>query len=314
MDMMVGDIGGTNARLAWASWRDGALQLDGIRIFRSADFTDFGDILRSFVDGRSVEHACIGVPGPVHDNHCRVTNLPWELDGDRLARSLGLGRVTLINDLQAAASGLDAVPPAHLRLLSPGEAVSGGNQAVIAPGTGLGEAGRVFDGRRYRAHATEGGHASFAPFDRQTFALQQWLADRHGHVSWERLLSGPGLSAIDQFLATADDPAAKPRDAALIDAADKAGETRAHRALQLFVSLLGREAGNLALKWMATGGLYLAGGIAPHIGDRLLDYGLREAYLDKGRMRPLLEQIPFQLVSDPYLALRGAAMYSASLD
>lgn len=313
MRVMVGDIGGTNARLAWAVWRDGGLQLDDIRIFASADYADFSDILRAFIAGRRVDVACIGVPGPVRDNRCKVTNLPWALDGERIAHALSIARVVLLNDLEAAATGLEAVAPEHLQLLSPGEALRGGNQAVIAPGTGLGEAGRVFDGGRYRAHATEGGHASFAPYDEQSFALQQWLKTQYGHVSWERLLSGPGLSAIDHFLATRDHPVARPRSAAEVDAADVAGEPRAQQALRLFIRLLGMEAGNLALKWMATGGLYLAGGIAPHIADRLLNYGLREAYLDKGRMRPLLTQIPFRLVTDPYLAMRGAALYSASL-
>lgn len=313
MDVIVGDVGGTNARLAWAVWQGDALQLEDIRVFPSADYADFADILRAFIGEHSVASACIGVPGPVRDNRCKVTNLPWVLDGEKIAQALGIPSLWLLNDLEAAAYGLEASPPEHLQLLNRGHAQPGGNQALIAPGTGLGEAGRVYDGSRYRAHATEGGHASFAPYDAQSFALQQWLQQQYGHVSWERLLSGPGLSAIDHFLATRDDPAASPRTAAEIDAADAAGEPRARQAMRLFIGLLGMEAGNLALKWMATGGLYLAGGIAPRIADRLLAYGLLEAYLDKGRMRPLLERIPFWLVSDPYLAMRGASLYSASL-
>lgn len=309
-DLIVGDVGGTNARLAWARVIDGGVGLEDITIFPSADFADFADILRTFAGDSAVRNACIGVPGPVRDNRCKVTNLPWQLDGQVLGSAVGIEAVRLINDLEAAAYGLDALDGDALTCLHPGQGVAQGNQAVIAPGTGLGEAGRVSIGDGYRAFATEGGHASFAPYDEDSFALRQWLSARHGHVSWERLLSGPGLAAIDGFLAEQLGEPADEREPAAVSEAALAGEARAQQALQWFIRLLGMEASNLALKWMATGGVYLAGGIAPRLAERLLP-DLIDAFLDKGRMRAVLERMPVWLVTDPYLALRGAALYSA---
>jgi glucokinase len=223
----------------------------------------------------------------------------------------------VINDLEAAAAGLHGLPAGMRVTLHPGSPDPAGNAALIAPGTGLGEAGLFHDGRRHRPFATEGGHASFAPRGPRQRNLLRHLARRHGHVSWERVVSGPGLVAIYEFLLRRD-PAPEPEwlaearrrgdAAAIISAAGIDGRSATCRqALDLFVDCLGSETGNLALKVMATGGVFIAGGIAPKILPRLRDGRLVRAFLAKGRMLPLLAAMPVHVVLEPRLALVGAA-------
>jgi glucokinase len=252
----------------------------------------------------------------VRDNACRTTNLPWQLDGGALAMELGLPAVRLINDLEAAGWGVEQVTPEHRELLHPGDPVPRGNQAIIAAGTGLGEAGRVWCGDGYRPFATEGSHADFAPGDPTEIARMAWLGGWFGHVSWERLVSGQGLVNIYRFLREQGGAACHPdplgaEDAAAAIAVRAGDDGLCGEALDRFVRLFGAEAGNLALKLMATGGLFVAGGIAPKIAERLRQGGFVEAFLAKGRMRPLLEAMPVTLLSDPHLALKGAAVYGS---
>jgi glucokinase len=321
MRLIVGDVGGTNARLALAQWHGGELRLSPPLVYGSAGEGEFAPILRRFIgqahaDG--VAGAVIGIAGPVRDNRCQTTNLPWQLDGDALATALGLPFVALINDLEAAAWGIDQVPETHCRVLQSGRPVPRGNRALIAAGTGLGEAGLTWCEAGYRPFATEGGHADFASADAEQLALRDWLAVRHGgHVSWERLVSGPGLADLYRFLreqggsAATPDPLQAADVGAAVSAAAAAGDPLCAAALQRFVRLFGAEAGNLALKLMASGGLYVAGGIAPRIAERLAAGEFLAAFHDKGRMRPLLEAVPVILLSDPQLALKGAAVYGS---
>jgi glucokinase len=320
MRLIVGDVGGTNARLALAEWHGNRLRLSASLVYSSAEAGDFAPILRRFMgqthaDG--VAGAVIGIAGPVRDNRCNTTNLPWQLEGDALASGMALPFVTLLNDLEAAAWGIDQVSAAQCRAMQVGQPVPRGNRALIAAGTGLGQAGMLWCSDGYRPFATEGGHSDFAAMDADDLALRDWLAARYGgHVSWERLVSGPGLADLYRFLREQGGAACSPDPlessdvgAAVTRAADL--DPLCAAALQRFIRLFGAETGNLALKLMATGGLYIAGGIAPQIADRLAQGDFIAALRDKGRMRPLLEAMPVFLLDDPQLALKGAAVYGA---
>jgi glucokinase len=325
MDFIVGDVGGTHARLAVARVAEATVELLHERLYPSRDYPGLGPILREFLEQaprRGATQACIGVAGPVRGNSCKATNLPWSLDGDALAREAGLARLVLLNDLEAAAWGLDALDDSAVVTLHSGDPQPRGNQAVIAAGTGLGEAGRVWCDDGYRVFASEGSHGDFAPGSELGYSLHQWLTAKYGgHVSWERVVSGPGLVDLHAFLreaggrATPDwlrlameenDPAG-----AIATAAQLHDDPVCLEALDLFVCYFGAEAGNHALKLMATGGVYLAGGIAPKIASRFAAAGFLDAFFDKGRMEGLMRQMPVHLVTDTNLALYGAALCAA---
>jgi glucokinase len=261
----------------------------------------------------------------VRENRCTATNLPWTLDGGELARSLGLAELVLLNDLEAVGYGIDVLRADEILELQSGAARAAGNRAVIAAGTGLGEAGLYWDGSAHRPFATEGGHADFAPADERELDLHRFLLREHGRVSWERAVSGPGLVSLYRYLrqngeiASAGEPPGIAAEmqrgdpAAVISRLAAAGESAlCVRALELFVKLYGAEAGNLALKTMATGGLYIAGGIARKNLDWLAGAIFIEAFRAKGRMRPLLEAMPVRVILNDATALVGAARHAAS--
>jgi len=263
--------------------------------------------------------ACVAVAGPVVDGAAELTNLGWSLSSAELARALELAHAPLLNDLEAAAHGLAVLAPAALHTLQRGEERVG-HRVLCSPGTGLGQAAAVWDGRRHLVLASEGGHATFAPLDDDDRALSDFLAERHGHVSQERVLSGPGLVALYEFhhrrdgleeSATLTRALAHGEGPAAITAAAAAGEALATRTLVHFARLLGAEAANLALKFLAAGGVYLGGGIPPRILAFLDTPEFREGFLAKGRMRPLLARYPVRVVLDPDCALRGAAQHAA---
>ncbi|HEU4401441.1 MAG TPA: glucokinase [Candidatus Polarisedimenticolia bacterium] len=317
--ILAGDIGGTRTRLAlFEAEGRGPAQVDG-ETFASREHGGLAEIVAKFLAGRPgrVSRACFGIAGPVRDGRCETTNLPWVVDARDLARDLRIESARLINDLEANAYGLAALRPEDFAVLHTGEPDPAGNAALIAAGTGLGEAGLFWDGRRHRPFATEGGHGDFAPRDDLEIDLLRYLKRDQGHVSWERVLSGPGLHAIYLFLRDGghgdetpwvaerlrrEDPAAVIATAAIEGRSALCG-----RALDLFVALYGAEAGNLALKVMATGGVYVGGGIAPRILARLKGSGFMDAFLDKGRMRPLLERMPVRIILNDAAALLGAA-------
>lgn len=330
MRALAGDVGGTNTRLAsfevgvaGGSGRGRAsLRLDREETYPSREHAGLEAIVESFLAGEQPpERACFGIAGPVRDGRCQATNLAWVVDAAQLAAALRIVQVALINDLEAFAWGIDELPASSLAPLAAGDPDAHGNAALIAAGTGLGEAGLAWDGHRRRPFATEGGHTSFAPQGEVESELLRYLAERHGHVSWERVVSGPGLVGIHAFLCEhrrapapgwlaeeleAGDPAAAISQAAL-DGRDEI----AVEALDLFVRCFGAEAGNLALKVMATAGVYLGGGIAPKLLERLRAPDYLEAFRAKGRMRPLLEAMPVTVVLDEDAALLGAATYAA---
>ncbi len=318
-----GDIGGTHTRLA-VFGDDGRRAPDGAKHeYPSREHAGLDEIVRQFASDTGVHPtaACFGVAGPVRNGRCVATNLPWIIDAAVLGRELDTP-TWVINDLEAFAWGLASLAPDELIALSPGADDATGNAAVVAAGTGLGEAGLYWDGRQHEPFATEGGHASFAPTDEVEVALLRWLQGRFGqHVSWERVVSGPGLVSVYEFLrdtGRGEEPpwlaeAMRGGDpgAAIAEAALDGRSPLAVEALHRFVSLYGREASNFALKVMATGGVYLGGGIAPRILPKLRDGTFLASFLDKGRMRPLLEAMPVRVVLNDQAGLLGAGRCAA---
>ena len=312
--LLVGDIGATNTRLAAARAQDGRFELERIAVYPSREATSLLPLTERYLDEHPVtlEGASFGLPGPVENFRVRTTNLPWEVDGRTLQDALGV-RVALLNDLEAAAWGLADLRPDDLHTLQPGEPVAG-HRAVIAPGTGLGEALAVRDGDRFIPVATEGSHAEFGPAREEDVDLWRFLRRRHGHVSYERIASGPGLVALYEFHAARSGAGSAPpwrggQDpaAAIARAAEEGTCPACHAAMRTFCRVLGAEAGNLALKALTRGGVFVTGGIAPKILPWLEDGALVEGFRDKGRYRELLASIPVHVVLDGMVGMRGAA-------
>jgi len=322
--ILAGDIGGTSTRIALFEGEGRTLHAVVSGRYPSRDHGGLTEIVAAFTGAHPgcIEAACFGIAGPVRDGRVETPNLPWVVDGAVLAKQLGLPRVTLLNDLEANAWGVFTLSDRDFATLAQGVPSRDGNAAIIAAGTGLGEAGYLGDGTSLRPFASEGGHADFAPHDELTIELFRWLHRRHGHVSWERVVSGPGLVNIYTFFRDVKhgvessalteamrggDPAAAISKAAL----DESSEL-AVLALDLFVALYGAEAGNLALKMKASRGLWIGGGIAPKILARLTRPGFLEAFHDKGRFRAFLEAIPVRVILNDETALRGAAWHALS--
>ncbi len=321
--ILAGDIGGTNTRLALFAAEEGRLEATAGATYASRNYSALDEIVTEFVKAQQfpVTRAGFGVAGPVRDARCQATNLPWVVDARQLAGLLGLDSVVLINDVEANAYGIATLGTSDFAVLHEGRLNAQGNAAVISPGTGLGEAGLYWDGSHYLPFATEGGHASFAPNDELQDDLLRYMRRQFGHVSWERVLSGPGLFNIYKWLRDTGRCPEPPWLAAELQKGDPpavisrialAGRNElCAKALDLFVALLGSEAGNFALKVIATGGLYLGGGIAPKILNKLGSAAFREALIGKGRMRPMLEEIPIRVILNDRAALRGAAHCAA---
>ncbi len=319
MTILVGDIGGTNTRLAFFANKDG--QLDSIveATYPSGSYSSLDEIVTEFMKKHNVPvtRAGFGVAGPVEDGRSQTTNLPWIVDARQLAKRLGIKAVALVNDIEATAHGISTLKKGDLAVIKTGKPASSANGAILSVGTGLGEAGLYWDGSRWQPFATEGGHTTFAPADVLQDELLRYLRRRFGHVSWERVLSGPGLFNIYKFLRDTrrgKEPAWLAREmrqgnpAAVISEMALAGRSKlCKKALELFVILLGAEAGNLALKLMAQGGVYLGGGIPPKIVKALKRPAFRKAFAAKGRMRPLLEAVSIRVILNEKTALRGIA-------
>jgi len=250
--------------------------------------------------------ASFGVAGPVRDGHVDVTNLAWPVDATRLAPLLHLDRVLLLNDLEANAWGISALSSDDFHVLSEGDRDAAGNVGVCSAGTGLGEAGLYWDGERHHVFACEGGHTDFAPLDEVQEGLREFLAREYGHVSYERVCSGMGLVNIYRYLAgSCSLDAARISSLALAEA-----DETAVAALDLMVSIYGAEAGNLALKVLSVGGMYVGGGIAPRIIEKLKDGTFVKAFQDKGRLSQLLINMPVRVILESSAALMGAAAYA----
>jgi glucokinase len=325
---LAGDIGGTKTRLAVIEVRGNQVHVVREVCYQSRDYPEFDALLGDFLSGvEAPADVALGIAGPVQGRVAQTTNLPWRIDADALQRQFGFARCTLLNDLEATAYGLPALGADDLLTLQAGVPDASGNVAVIAAGTGLGEAGLFWDGQRHQPFATEGGHASFSPDDELEIAFLSHLRQQHRHVSWERVVSGMGLVSLHEFMRVHHNVVAPQwlteemqngDAAAAISAAALSGRDEiCVETLAWFVRLYGAEAGNLALKVMSRGGLYLGGGIAPKILP-LLQIGafpgaFLGAFLNKGRMRPLLEAMPVRVILNDRAALFGPALRAAQL-
>ncbi|MGI6367174.1 MAG: glucokinase [Anaerolineae bacterium] len=322
--LLAGDIGGTKTDMAVYSVARGPHQPLIKTTVKSADYPNLQSAAGEFLAeaGLSVAAAAFGVAGPVVDGQVVGTNLPWTLDEAELRPALRCERVTLLNDLQAIANSVPYLRPEDLLTLCAGDPAPNGVLGVIAPGTGLGEAFLIHDGVRYRACPSEGGHSSFSPTTEREARLQAFLRERHGHVSVERVCSGrwminlfeylrldeglPVPAALEAQLAQAEDPTPV-LVAAALDQEHPCPVARA--VLDLFVRILGGAAGNLALTVMATGGIYIGGGIPPRVLPAITSGALLEAFRYKGRLSYILEQIPVHVILQAQAGLLGAAAY-----
>lgn len=321
--ILVGDIGGTTTRLAVFEQENARLKSVVEKDYPSAEYSGLDAVVREFLGEQShkLERACFGIAGPIRDGHVETPNLPWRIDVRDLAHGLNIRSVDLINDLEAHAYGLPLLSAKDLATLHPGIPDAKGNQAIIAAGTGLGEAGLVWNGKAHIPYSTESGHADFAPRNEIEIVLLRYLLrEFKDHVSYERVISGPGLYNVYRFLRErGEHPESRwlaerlknADPAAAITQAGLAGTCRlCSQALDLFVSCYGAEAGNLALRTMATGGIFIGGGIAPKILTKLKEPLFLEGFLAKGRMRMLVKQIPVKVILNDKAALLGAANYA----
>ncbi len=324
--VLAGDIGGTKTNLALFSLRGDKLHSESSRSFQSKQYSGLTPVVQEFLaeNRHAIDAACFGIAGPVVDGKVKTPNLPWLVDSAELSHAVKLDAVSLLNDLEAAAYGILSLENDEFYSLNEGVMRRSGNKALIAAGTGLGQAILYDDGRRFRPLASEGGHGDFAPRNELEIELLRHLIARFERVSYERVVSGPGLFNIYRFLkesrgmdephwlaeriANGDDPSAEVTKAALANEAEICV-----LALDLFVSVYGAEAGNLALRAKSVRGLYIGGGIAPKILDKLKDGTFMRAFVDKGRYADFNAAIPVQVVLNPQAPLRGAAYYAAFL-
>jgi len=324
--ILAGDVGGTKTQLGLFRVENGVPVLIGANRYATADFPCLEKICTDFLrlSKVAIESACFGVPGPIIGGEARATNVPWTMREDALSRGLNGTRVRLINDMGAAAYGIVHLADSETRVLQRGALpMHQGNVAIIGVGTGLGETALVFENGRHYAVASEGGHASFAPRDDEQIELYRYLRARFGHVSVERVLSGPGLFNIYNFLRTrraTPEPKwltelleAKDAGAVIGDAALNHRDPECVHALEMFVDIFGAEAGNLALKMLAIGGVYLSGGIAPKILPALTDGRFTRAFADKGRLHEMLLKIEVRVALNEATGLIGAAWCAASI-
>jgi glucokinase len=321
--ILAGDVGGTKVHLALYDFIDGKIKILRDKIFPAKEYSGLEEIVAEFIVAEKVTAACFGVPGPVRDGRLRLTNLPWTLDSRELSTTLKIDFVFLINDLQANGYGISELGPDQVYTLSEGDARQIGNRALISAGTGLGEGLLIWDGRDHVPYPSEGGHADFAPRNEDEFDLLRFLRQKYnGRVSYERVVSGQGITNCYEFLRevrgleepawlaermTQEDP-----NAVITDCALKAKSELCEKALDLFVSAYGAEAGNLALKILSVGGLYVGGGIAPRILEKLKDGTFMRAFTDKGRLSQLLVNMPVRIILESRTALIGAAAYAES--
>ncbi len=317
MKVIAGDIGGTNARFAI---------IEGDKIlfekhYPSKDFNKFEDVFAVFVKdtpGQIPHCACLAVAGVVEENRVEATNIPWTIDGHDLKERFGLGTLYLINDFEAAAWGITVLHKDHLAQIGGGKPISNGPKAILGAGTGLGQAILAPCGEGYRVLPTEGGHVDFAPRNEEEMRLLRYLMKIFSHVSVERILSGPGLVNIYKFLlkergyeeSVFSKQSIKEKDHAafITQHALQGTDDLCRQAVRMFCSIYGAEAGNLALKCLATGGVYIAGGIAQKILPILSEGCFRQAFEAKGRMEKVLKHIPTYVVTSPQLGLLGAAL------
>ncbi len=322
--ILAGDIGGTKTLLALYQQQDGELICKKKQQFASAGFETFEDLLDCFFGGEELAAVCIGVAGPVLDGVCNTTNLPWLLKTADIAAQTATDNVVLLNDLEATAWGVLNLPDADFEDLNPEGVRKPGNVAVLAAGTGLGEAIVSWDGQKHHVIATEGGHTDFAPNNDEEIALLKYFMGLYPeHVSYERLVSGEGLVSIYRFLKTQSAAVVSDETEGMMKDSDSAAvigtqaisgkDGLCANALALFCRIYGAEAGNLALKCLPYGGVVLAGGIAAKILLAIRQGAFMQGFLAKGRYRQVLAQMPVRVCTNPEAALLGAAHYAVKL-
>jgi glucokinase len=319
--ILAGDVGGTKVHLALFDFIDGDLKHARDQVYPAKQYAGLEEIVKEFVLSEKVTSACFGVPGPVRDGRLRLTNLPWTLDSRELAHDLSIDYVFLVNDLQANGYGIAELGADQIYTLSEGDARQVGNRALISAGTGLGEAFLVWDGRDYVPYPSEGGHSDFAPRNEDEIDLLRFLRQKYnGRISSERVVSGQGLTNIYEFLRDgrgleepvwlAERMRQEDPNAVITESALKAKSELCEKTLDMFVAAYGAEAGNLALKVLSVGGMYVGGGIAPRILEKLKDGTFVKAFTDKGRLSQLLVNMPVRVILESRTALIGAAAYA----
>jgi glucokinase len=324
--ILAGDVGGTKVHLELYDFANGRLHAVRDQKFPAHEFARLDDVVDKFLNECGEKRdgiiaACFGCPGPVRDGRLKLTNLPWILDEGELEKSLGIPHIFLINDLEANGYGIPELAPESIFTLHEGNPEASGHAGLIAAGTGLGEALLIWQGDRHRPIASEGGHGDFAARNQREIALLEYLHDvLNGRVSWERVVSGIGIKNIYAFLRDVEkinEPSwlrdrmrAEDPNAVIGECAEDGSSSLCFETMKLFSGAYGAEAGNIALKVIATGGMYLGGGIAPKILKTLKNGTFLQAFLDKGRLSPLLESIPVRVILDDTCALLGAAAYA----
>jgi glucokinase len=313
-----GDIGGTKTNLALFKDINTPIEL---KRYPSANYPNLHAILSEYqkeigLNLGELKGACFAIAGPVVGGECKATNLPWTVDSEKLKEHLRLDDVFLINDLEANAHSIEILPQESITTLAKGKKGANGNRAIVSPGTGLGEAGIYWDGKAHFPFASEGGHCEFGPRDDQEMRLCQYLMEQFRHASYERILSGPGIVNLFRFLVEVEGRSIpielNPLEVSAREITQLALEKQQPlcvETLRLFVTILGAECSNAVLKYFALGGLYIGGGIPPKILPMMQSPYFMEGFLDKGRFRELLEQVPIKMINDEKASLKGAAFF-----
>ncbi len=320
--LLSGDIGGTNTRLALFEYKR-PLKLIREERFLSSNYSSLLSAIHAFLKKEkvSIEAASFGVAGPVRNGRCHTTNLPWLIDINEIAKDLKISKAYLLNDLEANAYGIECLKEDEFFTLNEGDVNAKGNACIVAAGTGLGEAGMFFDGKRHLPFACEGGHTDFGPQNDLEIELLKFLQKKYGHVSYERILTGSGIYNIYEFLIANN---LEPRDEKLQSELKKHPEPQViitkkgvnkenktcEKVIDLFISIYGAEAGNAALKFFALAGVYIGGGIAPRILDKLEDSSFMQAFADKGRFTKLMMSMPVKVILNDRASLIGASNFA----
>jgi glucokinase len=319
--ILAGDVGGTKVHLALYDFTGGNLEHIRDKQYPAREYSGLEVIVKQFLGTDKATAACFGVPGPVRDGRLRLTNLPWTLDSRELSAGLGIEHVFLINDLEANGYGVAELSADQIYMLNEGDPSQVGNRALIAAGTGLGEAFMVWNGKSHVPYPSEGGHGDYAPRNEDEIDLLRFLKQKYnGRISTERVVSGQGLTNVYEFLREVrgvEEPAwlakriaTEDPNAVITELALAAKSEICEKAMDRFVSAYGAEAGNLALKVLSVGGLYVGGGIAPRILEKLKDGTFMKAFTDKGRLSQLLVNMPVRVILESRAALLGAAAYA----